>query len=560
MSTGYRGAILDVTSPKGIDSRLHVVLRRLPRILRSDRAPSAILQEIASASREVVGSDYGFAALLDDERALTSLGSSGLPPELDELLLDHPALRRVTAALLEEEGVVRVDAGSADVPDARGQYDAPDTAVGHDHAGHVTFGELLAVRLRSGVRTVGVIILANRPGSPGVDLEADDAMAELGRAMGAAIDNALLLREVLNARRWMRAATSLTQQLLGDELDDPLRAIAERAAELANADAATVSLLQGDTLTVHHVVGIMQGETLLDMSIPVDDDDDGMRALRAGDPLVYAELPESARELLPEEARHQLGAALVLPLSGADDLVGLLMLARHRDEPAFSHTELDMAAAFAAQASVALELEAARQLQERLLLVEERDRIARDLHDHVVQRLFATGLSLQQVVAQLDGPLKDRVSSGMVAIDETIRQIRNTILTLRSARDEAQTLTDMVTDIAAEAERLLGYPPILALDPAVRSVTGPVAEDLAACVREAMSNVVRHAHASQVIVKAAVHLGELTVSVADDGVGIRSDRRSGLENLDKRAENHGGAMTIDSEPDHGTTLTWVVPV
>ena len=238
----------------------------------------------------------------------------------------------------------------------------------------------------------------------------------------------------------------------------------------------------------------------------------------------------------------------------------MLLLGRFQDNPPFTHSELDLASAFAAQASVALELESARQVQEKLLLVEERDRIARDLHDHVVQRLFATGLSLHGVANQLEGDTQQRVSDAMFAIDETIRQIRNTILTLKSSGDESVTLTDMITDIGDEAERLLGFPPILALDPGLRSVSGPLADDMAACVREALSNVVRHANASQVIIKATVHLGQLELSVADDGVGIVSTRRSGLGNLAKRARNHGGTMQVDTEPGQGATLTWRVPV
>ena len=111
-----------------------------------------------------------------------------------------------------------------------------------------------------------------------------------------------------------------------------------------------------------------------------------------------------------------------------------------------------------------------------------------------------------------------------------------------------------------EAERLLGFAPILSMDPGSRDIKGQLAADLAACVREAISNVVRHAHATQVIIKAVVHLGQLTLSVADDGVGIASSRRSGLGNLAKRAEQHGGFLECDSTIGHGTTLTWRVPV
>lgn len=534
-----------------VDRRVHHVLQRLPRILRSDRSPTAVLREIAATARELCETDYAFAALLDEERGFSALGSSGLPPELDELLTTHPALLRARSSVLEQEGSVRLSLEPVDMPSARSSTSSRRTTV--------TFGELLAVRLRAGVRTVGILVLANRPGAGHIGPDADELLAELGRALGSAMDNALLLREVLHARRWMRAATTLTQQLLGDEIDDPLREVSERAMDLANADYTVVALIQGTHMHVQHVGGLGEVESLRNrvVSLPVTAE---MHTLERGDALVYGDLSQVRSEVFEGMDISEFGPALIIPLIGAESLTGVLLLGRFQDNPPFTHSELDLASAFAAQASVALELESARQVQEKLLLVEERDRIARDLHDHVVQRLFATGLSLHGVANQLDGDTQQRVSDAMFAIDETIRQIRNTILTLKSSGDDSVTLTDMITDIGDEAERLLGFPPILALDPGLRSVKGTLADDMAACVREALSNVVRHAHASQVIIKATVHLGQLELSVADDGVGIVSTRRSGLGNLAKRARNHGGTMQVDTEPGQGATLTWRVPV
>jgi signal transduction histidine kinase len=541
----------------GVDRRIHQVLERLPRILRSDRPPTAVLREIAGASRDLCGADYAFAGLLDENLGFTSLGSSGLPAELDEILPTHPTLLHVREVVLAQEGVARIALQLPPLPATRGnEHSDPGSPV---RRAPVTFGEIVAVRLRAGVRTIGILVLANRPGAGPVPADSEELLAELGHALGAAMDNASLLREVLHARRWMRAATTLTQQLLGDEIDDPLREVSERAMDLANADYTALVLVQGDHLHVQYVSGLSGVEQIRNRVLPLPDTLE-METLRQGDALVYTDLGHQAAPYVRAFETDQLGPALVIPLIGAESMTGLLLLGRNLESPAFSHSELDLASAFAAQASVALELEAARQVQEKFLLVEERDRIARDLHDHVVQRLFATGLSLHSVLPQLDGDLAQRISQAMYAIDETIRQIRNTILTLKSPGDDAVSLTDMITDIAAESEPLLGYAPIVALDPGLRGVTGPLAEDMAACVREALSNVVRHASASQVIIKATVHLGELQLSVSDDGVGIVSTRRSGLGNLAKRAHNHAGELEVDTAPGRGTTLTWRVPV
>ena len=243
-----------------------------------------------------------------------------------------------------------------------------------------------------------------------------------------------------------------------------------------------------------------------------------------------------------------------------------MLLARAlQDAPPFTaHRASTSPRAFASQASVALELVAARQVQEQLLLVEERDRIARDLHDHVVQRLFATGLSLQQVVQPAGGrqpgagrrrddrDRRDHPADPQHDPDAALGRRRVGDPGRHDHRHRARR-----PSAAARASRRSWRS-----TPARATVTGPLAADLAACVREALSNVVRHAHASQVD-----HQGRSctsvssTLSVADDGVGIDSTRRSGLGNLAKRAEQPRRLPRVSTAaPGQGTTLTWRVPV
>ena len=227
----------------------------------------------------------------------------------------------------------------------------------------------------------------------------------------------------------------------------------------------------------------------------------------------------------------------------------------------FTHAELDMASAFASQASIALELVAARKLQDALLLVEERDRIARDLHDHVVQRLFATGLSLSQAVPTLEGAGKERVESAMISIDETIRQIRNTILTLRSAGDDAVTLVDMITDIAMEAERAARLRPDPRARPGLTRHQGPARGRPRRLrprgdVQRRPARAGHPGHRQGGRPPRPAHAERLPTTAS----ASPAHRRSGLGNLAKRAEQHGGFLECDSTIGHGTTLTWRVPV
>jgi signal transduction histidine kinase len=222
-----------------------------------------------------------------------------------------------------------------------------------------------------------------------------------------------------------------------------------------------------------------------------------------------------------------------------------------------------MAAGFAAQASVAIELAEARSEQNRAAMLDERDRIAADLHDHVIQRLFATGLGLQSV-AGLIGPgrVADRISQAIIDLDDTISQIRTTIFQLHRATGAvASGLRGQVLDVLADVTPALGFSPETRFTgPVQTTVPDDIGEDLLAVLREALSNIARHAHASSAAVEISVH-DTLTLRVTDDGIGIpATTRRSGLANMAARAERHGGALHTTRGDRAGTTLSWTVPI
>jgi signal transduction histidine kinase len=168
-------------------------------------------------------------------------------------------------------------------------------------------------------------------------------------------------------------------------------------------------------------------------------------------------------------------------------------------------------------------------------------------------------MSLQRVVSGLAGDPAERVSGAITTLDDTIRQIRNTIMSLRNPDEEA-TLESFVGDIAREAAPLLGFNPKVTLEPPTDELAGPLAADLAACLREGLSNIVRHAQADQVEVHASVDGAALILTLTDDGVGIQSDRRSGLDNISTRVRRYGGRLDITSAPGEGTELRWQVPL
>ena len=258
------------------------------------------------------------------------------------------------------------------------------------------------------------------------------------------------------------------------------------------------------------------------------------------------------------------GAALVVPLGERTAATGWLGVVLRADAPPFDAQATWMLEGFAGQAAVALELSEARRLGERLALSEDRDRIARDLHDLVIQRLFASGMQLESTVRLIDDAVAgERVRKVVDDLDTTIREIRSAIYSLqnpRAARGDA--LRSRVLAVADDAAATLGFAPSVTFGGPVDSlVSQAIAEQLLAVLVEALSNVARHAAATRVDILVTSTDDGLVVEVVDDGVGLPDGgRRSGLANVADRASALGGSFTASAATGGGTRLLWQVPL
>jgi signal transduction histidine kinase len=291
--------------------------------------------------------------------------------------------------------------------------------------------------------------------------------------------------------------------------------------------------------------------------------------LATGEPVSSGDFAADERAAhAARSAMKQIGPAIVFPLGAPGNVRGVLTVGRRHGAVPFPQAQADVVASFAAQAGVALELAASRAEAERLSLYEDRDRIARDLHDLVIQRLYATGMSLEGTMPLITRPeVASRVTSAVDAMDETIKEIRAAIFGLQARGIPSQ--PDLRADIVALTEDMtpvLGFAPGLRLGAGLGSPVSPeVAEQALAALREALSNTARHANASQVDVSVDVDsAGILTVQVSDNGTGLPPDgRRSGLRNLAARAEKLGGELRLSpadpAAPAPGTRLEWRVP-
>jgi signal transduction histidine kinase len=268
---------------------------------------------------------------------------------------------------------------------------------------------------------------------------------------------------------------------------------------------------------------------------------------------------------LPVTSMRRFGPALYAPLVAGEERMGVLVLLRLVGDRPFTDDDLATAGRFAGQAALALQLAEARRRAEDAELLEERQRIARDLHDLVVQELFSMGMRLSRLRGGIPAEAQAGIDSSLEALDRVVRQIRTTIRAMRDP-EEATGLADRIHAEVARARASLGFGPDLELDlasgDAGRDVASPdVADDVVAVVREGLSNAARHARSGHVLVRVRATRAWLQVVVEDDGVGLSDGpRRSGLENLTARARRHGGECWTTARTPQGTRLCWQVPL
>ena len=510
------------------DARLRRILRQVPHFLSGDVALETKLDDMGATLGELLDASAVTAAVVDQmtEPLVRHVDLDEATPD-DEVPLLDPAVRD---RILGSPDVLELSSGS------------------HHRLG------LSLVADQTVFGAVCISRTADRP--PFTD--EDRALLEFFcQTIAPAVEHGVRLREAERSQRWMRASAELTAQVLSPDVEDPLALIADRALELANADGVTVMIARDEDRFEMRYINSPGAEKLMGTVHPrantVSD-----HVLRTGQPVLLSDLGSSDATRFAQLGDLTVGPTLAVPLHGAHEVLGVIVMVRRAGARTFSLSHMHTAEAFASTAALAIELTAAREAREQLRLLEERNRIARDLHDNVVQRLFATGLYLSQAAPELTGKTRAQVDDAIVSIDQTIRQIRNTILVLRSTA--ADRLDQLFTGIVSETAGLLGFAPSLTMDASARRVTGPLAADLALSLREAMSNIVRHAKASAVSLTVTVADGRVVVRVSDDGIGIQSDRRSGLENLSERARAHGGTFTVESEVGEGTTLTWDMPL
>lgn len=518
---------------------------QLRRLLEANRLAvehldlTLALRQIIEAAVDLVGSAYGAIGVLGRHGKLDQFIHTGMDAETVARIGPSPDGLGLLGALIQDPrpvrlGVMSDDARSVGVP-----------------AHHPPITSFLGVPLEVRDEIYGHLYLADpRAGAFSVD---DQILVEaLATTAGVAIAHARLFEESTRREQWTAATTEITHELLTNDDVDALQLVADRVLDLAGASRVMVVLTHG--------VDGPDADLVVDRAAGADAAGVVGTSLLPGDTLVRRSLA-TRRPQLAEELDEGLGPAMAVPLLADSGVRGSLFVLRDAGAPQFTEFDLDVAASLAGHAALALDRSDAREARAHLRTLEDRDRIARDLHDHVVQRLFAAGLNIQSVCSALgEGDAADRLGAQVDEIDATIRQIRTTIFALNTGGSDG--LRSQVLAVASATVVLLPGPPEVTFHGPVDLLVPPALHaDVCAVVREALTNVGRHAEARRVEVVVGASPAELSIEVLDDGRGLRGDVvLSGLANLRHRAADLGGTFELTGRPGPGTRLRWSVPL
>ncbi|MFD8785542.1 GAF domain-containing protein [Kitasatospora sp. NPDC059599] len=543
-----------IDAARGTRDRVHSLLEAVLSVGR-ELDLTQVLRRIVEAAAVLVDARYAALGVIGpDGETLSQFLTVGLSEEEIARIGPYPTGRGLLGELIHRPAPLQL----ADLSEHPSSVGCP--------AHHPVMRTFLGVPVRVREEVFGNLYLTDKRGGEEFDAEDEAVISTLAVAAGVAIDNARLYEEAQRQQRWLSASAEITRALLsGGSRSEVIGLIAQRAREITGAELADVSVPVAGTDTVRVELalgGDVDGREGL--VVPLEGSLSGT-ACASGVSVTTADLAGDPRLSAEPRRFAGLGPAVAVPLGRAEGQIdGVLLLARETGRPEFTDREIGPLLGFADQAALALELAERRRDVEQLAMLEDRDRIARDLHDLAIQRLFATGMTLQSAARVIDHPgASDRVLRAVGDLDETIKIIRSTIFGLRAREEKGgHGLRSRVVRVAEEAQAALGFPPRLSMEGLLDTdVPAEVADHVVAVLGEALSNAARHARAGRVEVVLQATGSRVVLTVQDDGVGIpEQGRRSGLRNLAERAETLGGAFELASPEAGGTRLSWSAPL
>ncbi len=582
------------TDPAEVEARLRGLLRATSSIV-GELSLAAVLRRIVEAARVLLDMEFGALGVIAANRhGLDEFVHAGLDDATVAAIGHLPTGQGLLGALIEDPRPIRLRRIGDDV-----------RSTGFP-AHHPPMASFLGVPVLVRGTVFGNLYLC---GLQPRDFSDDDVelVTALAATAGIAIENARLFEEARRRQTWLEETSELTRELLSGHAEDSAELIARTVLRLAAADRVVVWSLPDPVAASTGASPVapdgapdgasLEGPTAL---VPVAEVGDGRPPMASADEAALAgwALARGAAVRRDEDGelevvatgglssppplltrdRDRDRALFVVPLVGSRQRRDVLVVSRAPGKRGFAAGDVSTALTFAGHVSLALEVATRQRDQERIQLLEERARIARDLHDHVIQQLFAAGMTVQGVTASLgDGPQAELLDRVVDLVDDAVGQIRTSIFQLRAQPRDAGGLRTSVLATVAAVRPTLRFAPHVRFEGPVETVSdADLTRDVLAVVRESLSNVARHAHASVVTLTVSAGEGRLSVTVIDDGVGLDgadgadaadgpggAQRRSGLANLEDRARERGGSMHLGGSGDEargGTSVSWWVPL
>jgi signal transduction histidine kinase len=499
--------------------------------ISSDLDLASVLTRIVEAATALTGARYGALGVLGTDGELVEFVTTGIDDRTRKLIGDLPRGRGILGVIIEDPSGLRLT-----------DLAAHPASVGFP-PNHPPMTSFLGMPVRIRGTVFGNLYLTEKAGSGPFTEDDESLVEELARTAGYVISNARSFALSERRRQWLEASAEIAELLQPPvELTTALDEIVTTARRVSQAGAVALwsSLdAEHDTVSVAPDADAQQVGALLAKARDT--------VARPGGPLVTTQVDGVPLVIVPLRSHLAPVTALVAVAQPDSDLLDV--------------QGRDLFAGFADQVALSLDRTQALAERQELAVISDRERIARDLHDIVIQRLFATGLQLQGVAAMVgQGAVTERLDKSVSELDDTIKAIRGTIFELQDRRGDS--LRAAIRSLVKEYVPVLGFSPVVRTSGPVDTVVPPeLGSQLLAVLREAISNVARHALADGAEVDVVVAGDQLELRVADDGVGLPGEvSESGLRNARRRADDLGGTLQISPVGDRGTVLVWRVPI
>lgn len=520
--------------------------------LASELSLPIVLQRIVDLAAQITDARYGALGVIGEGDVLTEFVTTGISERQRKAIGPLPTGRGVLGVLIHEPHPVRLR-----------NIGTHPQSVGFP-ANHPPMKSFLGAPVRAMGRVFGNIYLADKRTAEEFTEGDEEALVILATQAGVAIANASLYEELHSREQWLDALRDITSLVLtGGEEGILLERIAEHARSLAGADVATIATFdgRGPDLIIAAADGARSGE-LSGQRVPAADSISG-RVMQTGESLIFADVSSDPAAYQPVVHLGRHGPALFVPMRVPGGIKGTLMVANLKGGRRFEEKDRRLVESFADAASVAMDYERTQAELRRLGLMEERERIAKELHDGIIQSLFAVGMSLQGT-ALMSGSneVSGRIERAVEELDRVIRDLRNYIFGLRPGILADRQLDQALRALGEQMQARSRETVEVTVDAALAARLSPRSAEIVQLAREALSNVARHAKARHVMVRLDRDGRHAVLIVEDDGVGFAPDAPSagnGMRNMRERAASLGGSLEVTSRAGKGTALRITFP-